>query len=307
DLVIGAHNPWYNLNGEKRETPVFSDTSKYLWKESTWNDLVAGKIGNDADGDGEVENWSLIESRADFQAMMTGETPERVAGVIQNAGDDGIGSGYTQFYRTGAADDTPFTVPLLETSPTLTEMSMVALNVLDQDPDGFVVMIEGANIDYGNHFGWLGRAIEEQIDFNDAVQAVHDWVEANSNWGETLLIVTSDHETGGIWGPDSTAGMAEYPSAPRFIVRGDPTVFVPIVNNGAGELPTVTYYNHRAQYDNPDTGVKFYWHTNALVPVYAKGANAAFFKTQVRGIDPVRGAYIDNTDIFDVMYHSIMK
>ena len=37
-------------------------------------------------------------------------------------------------------------------------MSLAAINVLDADPDGFVLMIEGANIDYGNHFGWLGRA-----------------------------------------------------------------------------------------------------------------------------------------------------
>jgi alkaline phosphatase len=44
-----------------------------------------------------------------------------------------------------------------------------------------------------------------------------------------------------------------------------------------------------------------------LVPLWAKGANAQYFKTQVRGIDPVRGAYIDNTDIFDVMYNSVMK
>ncbi len=298
DVAMGAHNPWYNNNGEKLETPYFSDTSKYLWKESTWNDVVAGKIGNDADGDGEVEYWDVIESRADFQAMATGPTPERVLGVVQCGGEDKVGSGYTQFYRTGAANDAPFTVPFLETSPTLSEMSLAALNVLDNDPDGFFVMIEGANPDYGNHFGWLGRAIEEQIDFNDAVEAVIAWVEANSSWDETLLVITSDHETGGIWGPGAGVGTPAAPSASRFIVKPDQSVFVPLVNNGAGQVPGHLYTNHRWEY-----GPDFYWHTNQLVPLYAKGAGASVLTTQVRGVDPVRGPYIDNTDIFQVTRH----
>ena len=102
DVVMGAYNPFYNLNGEKQETGYFDAKNKLLWNEVTWNDLVAGKIGNDADGDGTVEYWDLVESRADFQALATGETPERVAGVVQVGGDATLGSGYTQFYRTGA-------------------------------------------------------------------------------------------------------------------------------------------------------------------------------------------------------------
>jgi alkaline phosphatase len=288
DVVMGPYHPWYDNNGVKRAAGMFSPTSKYLWTEATWNELVAGTIGNDADGDGAVENWTLIDSRAQFQAMASSATPERVAGVVPCGGEDKLGSGYTQFYRTGAANDAPFTVPLLETSPTLSEMSLAALNVLDQDPDGFVVMIEGGNPDYGAHFGWLGRAIEEMIDFNKAVEAVNAWVEANSNWNETLLIVTADHETGGIWGPGSGTGTTASP--------GDPAVYVPIVNNGVGKVPSATFYNHRYEY-----GPDFYWHTNALVPLYAKGAAAELLHREIKGTDPVRGLYIDNTGIFRVM------
>ena len=292
DVVMGPQNPWYNNNGELQTNPFFSDTSKYLWTEATWNDLKDGKLGNDADGDGEIEYWTLIESREDFQAMMTGDTPERVAGVAQCGGEDKVGSGYTQFYRTGAANDVPFKIPFLESSPTLTEMSLAAINVLDQDPDGFFLMVEGANVDYGCHFGWMGRAIEELVDFNHAVEAVVEWVEANSSWDETLLVITSDHETGGFWGPDAGQGEVDEPA--------DPDVWVPIVNNGKGNLPGAVAYNHFWAY-----GPDFYWHTNALVPLFAKGVNTDLFHTQVKGMDPVRGAYIDNTGIFNVAEMSI--
>jgi alkaline phosphatase len=157
-------------------------------------------------------------------------------------------------------------------------------------------MIEGANTDYGCHFGWLGRALEEQVDFNDAVQSVCTWIEANGGWDNNLLIVTTDHETGGLWGPDAGKGT---PATP-----GDAAVYVPLVNNGKGNLPGATFYNHRPLYETPTA--PFFWHSNALVPLFAKGSGASLFAGQVEGMDPIRGRYIDNTSIFKVMRSSIL-
>ena len=42
----------------------------------------------------------------------------------------------------------------------------------------------------------MNRLIEEQIEFDEAVDAVVDWVEAESSWQETLVVVPADHETG---------------------------------------------------------------------------------------------------------------
>ena len=50
---------------------------------------------------------------------------------------------------------------------------------------------------------WV-RLIETD-DFNQAVDDVMTWVETNSSWNETLLIVTGDHETGFLWGPNQSA------------------------------------------------------------------------------------------------------
>ena len=55
--------------------------------------------------------------------------------------------------------------------------------------------------------------IEEAIEFERAVEAVLDWVQTNSNWGETLLIVTGDHETGYLTGP----GSGQFPRVPSGI------------------------------------------------------------------------------------------
>ncbi len=80
-------------------------------------------------------------------------------------------------------------------------------------------MVEGGAVDWAAHANQSGRVIEEEIDFNHSVEAVVEWVEKNSNWGETLVIVTGDHETGYLTGPGS-----------------DPA-WMPLVNNGAGYLP----------------------------------------------------------------------
>jgi alkaline phosphatase len=165
------------------------NTFKYVGGETTWNDLVAGTAGGDADGDGIADPWTLIEERAEFQALASGPTPKRLVGTAQVYQT-------LQQGRSGDAFADPYVVPMIESVPTLEEMTRAALNILDDDPDGLFLMIEGGAVDWAAHANQSGRMIEEHMDFDRAVQAVVDWVNANSNWGETLLIVTNDHETG---------------------------------------------------------------------------------------------------------------
>jgi alkaline phosphatase len=119
--------------------------------------------------------------------------------------------------------------------------------------------------------------IEEQIDFNRAVEAVCEWVEANDGWDETLVIVTADHETGYLTGPGSGAG-----SGP-----GGAT-WKPLVGNGAGELPGMQWHSGG--------------HTNSLVPLHARGRGWHTFWFQKLKADPVRGLYMDNTDIAKIVF-----
>jgi alkaline phosphatase len=140
--------------------------------------------------------------------------------------------------------------------------------------------------------------IEEQIDFNNSVQAVVNYLNANTNgnnWTNTLLIVTADHETGHLWG-DGTGTFFDVNGNSVYDAGVD---YAQVKDNGAGNLPGL-------QFNSGD-------HTNALVPLFAKGAGSELFANCVIGSDSnlmemygldsswTAENYIDNTAIFNVM------
>jgi alkaline phosphatase len=89
-------------------------------------------------------------------------------------------------------DRTPAT-----TEPHLSEMTAVALDLLDNDPEGFFLMVEGGRIDHAAHDHDLARTIAETLEFSGAVQAAVDWA-GSLAYPDTLILVTADHETGGL-------------------------------------------------------------------------------------------------------------
>lgn len=73
--------------------------------------------------------------------------------------------------------------------PTLTEMTAAALDRLDDDPQGFYLMVESGRIDHGHHAGQAGYALEEAVEFANAIQYAIDHTDPE----ETLILVTADH------------------------------------------------------------------------------------------------------------------
>lgn len=69
-----------------------------------------------------------------------------------------------------------------------------AINILDNDPDGFFLMVEGSQIDWGGHANHTGYVISEVLDLDIAIGNALEFASQNK---ETLVIVTADHETGG--------------------------------------------------------------------------------------------------------------
>ncbi len=263
DVVMGCGHPHFDDDGK----PVADDADearfRYVGGKETWESLRSGKAGADADDDGDADPWTLVETREDFQRLATGEAPPRVVGVPQVAST-------LNEKRSGDDKADAFAAPRNESAPTLAEMSLAAVNVLDGDPDGFALMIEGGAIDWAGHANQPGRLIEEEIDFNHAVRAVVEWIESHGGWGETLLIVTADHECGYVTGP----GSGE--------VDGKP-LWNDVENRGKGVQPGLEFHADD--------------HTNSLVPFFANGAGAGLFEDMALRTDPVRGPYIDNTDI----------
>lgn len=79
--------------------------------------------------------------------------------------------------------------------PTLREMTTKALDLLARDPDGFFLMVEGAQIDKGNHEHDLPWATYECLEFDATVGLVLDWAKQHP---DTLVLIAPDHETGGL-------------------------------------------------------------------------------------------------------------
>ncbi len=79
-------------------------------------------------------------------------------------------------------------------SPTLSEMTQKALEILSRDKDGFFLMVEGSQIDWKGHDNMSKGMILETIEFDDAVAVGVEFARENPG---TLIVVTSDHETGG--------------------------------------------------------------------------------------------------------------
>lgn len=69
-----------------------------------------------------------------------------------------------------------------------------ALAILSKNENGFFLMVEGSLIDRAGHDNNSSFLIEEVLDFDDAVKAAFDFAGKD---GETLVVATSDHETGG--------------------------------------------------------------------------------------------------------------
>ncbi|RZA22095.1 MAG: alkaline phosphatase [Lysobacteraceae bacterium] len=73
--------------------------------------------------------------------------------------------------------------------PSLAEMTRAAIERLSANPNGFVLLVEGAGIDKANHAGNAHRALTDTIAFSDAVRVAGEMTSAD----ETLILVTADH------------------------------------------------------------------------------------------------------------------
>lgn len=257
DVIISPGHPEFGSGGSPR-TPNYSTVS-----QSNLTALRDGSAG-----------WTFVDAAQELKDIGAGTqaAPDRLFGLVPvssslNSRDT---TGRTNAYDPRFYDPSNPNGAVPFVMPDLDELSLAAINTLSNDPDGFFLMIEGASVDSAAHANNLPQIIEEQLQFNRAVDAVIQWVEANSNWDETLLIITTDHANGLFLGPQSDS-----------IFMQDPTAV------GVGELPLGMWWSTN--------------HTNELAPMWTKGVGSDMFASMYDGLDPRRGLFIDNTDIYHVM------
>lgn len=104
-----------------------------------------------------------------------------------------------------------------------------AINVLKNNKNGFFLMVEGSMIDWGGHNNNTAFVVQETLDFDRAIGKALEFASSNK---ETLVIITADHETGGmaITGGDINKGEV----SAKYTTGGHTAIMVPVFAYGAG-------------------------------------------------------------------------
>lgn len=124
-------------------------------------------------------------------------------------------------------------------SPSLANMTRKAINILSNNSDGFFLMVEGGQIDWASHSNDAANAISDTLAFDDAVEVAKQFASITN---DTLIIVTADHETGGMVISSSPSGLSGEdgpfvtPDGDSFYINwsttGHTAVNVPVTSQG---------------------------------------------------------------------------
>ncbi|MBP5226542.1 MAG: alkaline phosphatase [Kiritimatiellae bacterium] len=131
--------------------------------------------------------YKVVRNKADLMAVKPGQkvfgpmTEDAMPFSIDNPGDDMI--------------------------PTLAELTAKGIELLD-NPNGFFMMVEGGKIDYAGHANDAATNLGEVLAFDQAIRVGYDFYKKHPN--ETLIMVTGDHETGGMAMGFAGTGYALY-------------------------------------------------------------------------------------------------
>ncbi len=233
-----------SLDAEGNAT-VITDSAASATALATGTLTTNGKVGLDAAG---ATCKTILDYAAEMGKatgvvttdLLTGATPGGFSAHASDRGDDdnirntqlysGINllcGSYTNTYKTykDTIENAGYTVSTSlneagnymeeekvywQLSEKLEAITPKALEYLSQDRDGFVVMIEQAHVDkhsHSNNFAQMQKCVDS---LNNTVQAVLDWAEGRT---DTVVIVTADHETGGLEVGQAGAYLNSYDTA----------------------------------------------------------------------------------------------
>tara|TARA_R110002049_G_scaffold309206_1_gene518560 strand:+ start:19518 stop:20654 length:1137 start_codon:yes stop_codon:yes gene_type:complete len=135
----------------------------------------------------------------------------------------------------------------------LSKATQLGIQFLSKDNDGFFIMSEGSQIDWGGHSNNASYLISEINDFDDTIGKVLDFAEKDGN---TLVIVTSDHETGGFTlaaKKKKRANGSEYSDyseiGPTFSTGGHSATLIPVFAYGPGSEEFTGIYENNAIFE----------------------------------------------------------
>jgi len=132
------------------------------------------KDGKDMFADFASQGFNVVRNKAEMESA---KTDKPLLGVFY---EDGLP--YTLDQKSDAK--------LMETIPTLADMTKKAIAQLSKNPNGFVMQIEGGKVDWGAHANDVGALLYDQIAFDEAIAVAIAFAEQRN---DTLVVITTDH------------------------------------------------------------------------------------------------------------------
>jgi len=237
----------------------------------------------DLRAEAQKEGWTIVETAEALRAV--GDLGSHVLGLfaeshlpyqpeIEAARKKGTDAGEPSAART---------------APTLPEMSRFAIDILKASGRPFFLMVEGGRIDHAGHDNWARTLVDETAAFDEAIGYAIDTLDPKT----TLVLVTADHETGGLalnGYPDEKDGIWSTYRDPQ-AGRGDEPYPVVTFTSGPGTKRQMEKPPHGSDDPRP-SGISLgsAAHTGVDVALYAWGA----------GAERVHGT-LENTAIYTIL------
>lgn len=125
-------------------------------------------------GDFKAANYKLVENKEQLNSLTADN--KKVLGLFGKSHVD-------------------YTIDRGPQTPSLAEMTKKSIDILSQNKDGFAMMVEGGRIDHAGHANDIHSNVEETLDFDRAIKEAIDFAMKDGN---TTVIISADHETGGL-------------------------------------------------------------------------------------------------------------
>lgn len=139
--------------------------------------------GEDLIAKAKAGGYRYLQNKGEFDALAaevaSGKEPGKILGLFSN------GMMSYEIERNNGPDG----------EPSLAEMSALAIKILSRNPKGYFLMVEGGRIDHACHDNRAHAALGDLLAFDAAIQLGLDHLKERPN---TFIVVTADHETGGL-------------------------------------------------------------------------------------------------------------
>ena len=318
-VLLGGGHP-LSTPGNPLPEGVEPNTDNTFIKESTYTELSTKPTTNLYDYTFLERGENAAQVLASTAAAIDPEKGDRLLGLYGARGQNGnlpVSSADGDYSTTGldmfsnystqgqnpdtlrplnfGETDQEFIATERNENPTLDDLTKAALTVLEKDPDGFWLMVEGGDIDWSAHDNHIDNLIGTVLDFDKAVGSTIQWIQANGGWADNELIITADHD--------------------HYLTLNDNFPEL-LRTKGAEQLTAIDSSVESGQFWGSDPTIKYGWgnHSNRPVPVYHQGVDSQTLTEAIgEGFDsygfkiPGLANAVDQVNIAQTMFASVTE